>query len=27
MQEEDLVPQKAIPWLTRMFGEQAYRVI
>ncbi|HVQ30946.1 MAG TPA: FAD-dependent oxidoreductase, partial [Vicinamibacteria bacterium] len=27
MKEEDLAPQKAIPWLKRMFGDEAYRVI
>jgi protoporphyrinogen oxidase len=27
MREEDLAPQRAIPWLKRMFGEHAYRVI
>jgi protoporphyrinogen oxidase len=27
MKEEDLAEQKAIPWLKRMFGESAYRVI
>jgi protoporphyrinogen oxidase len=27
MREEDLAPQKAIPWLRRMFGDAAYRVI
>jgi protoporphyrinogen oxidase len=27
MSEEDLAPQFAIPWLKRMFGEHAYRVI
>jgi protoporphyrinogen oxidase len=27
MKEEDLAPQRAIPWLKRMFGEAAYRVI
>ena len=27
MREEDLAPQKAIPWLKRMFGDDAYRVI
>ena len=27
MREEDLAEQKAIPWLKRMFGESAYRVI
>jgi protoporphyrinogen oxidase len=27
MKEEDLAEQRAIPWLTRMFGESAYRVI
>jgi protoporphyrinogen oxidase len=27
MKEEDLAPQKAIPWLRRMFGDDAYRVI
>ena len=27
MKEEDLAPQKASPWLKRMFGEEAYRVI
>ncbi|MBI3932564.1 MAG: NAD(P)/FAD-dependent oxidoreductase [Acidobacteria bacterium] len=27
MREEDIAPQRAIPWLTRLFGERAYRVI
>jgi protoporphyrinogen oxidase len=27
MREEDLAEQRAIPWLKRMFGEKAYRVI
>jgi protoporphyrinogen oxidase len=27
MREEDLAPQKAIPWLRRMFGDHAYHVI
>lgn len=27
MREEDLAPQKAIPWLRRMFGDDAYHVI
>src|SRR6185503_16829064 len=27
MKEEDLAGQRAIPWLKRMFGERAYRVI
>ena len=27
MKEEDLAPQTAIPWLKRMFGDEAYRVI
>ncbi len=27
MREEDIAPQKAIPWLKKMFGERAYRVI
>jgi protoporphyrinogen oxidase len=27
MKEEDLAPQFAIPWLKKMFGEKAYRVI
>ncbi len=27
MKEEDLAPRKAIPWLKRMFGDEAYRVI
>jgi protoporphyrinogen oxidase len=27
MKEEDLAEQRAIPWLKRMFGESAYRVI
>jgi protoporphyrinogen oxidase len=27
MKEEDLAEQRAIPWLKRMFGERAYRVI
>jgi protoporphyrinogen oxidase len=27
MREEDLAEQRAIPWLKRMFGERAYRVI
>jgi protoporphyrinogen oxidase len=27
MKEEDLAEEKAIPWLKRMFGESAYRVI
>lgn len=27
MREEDLAPQFAIPWLKKMFGEHAYRVI
>ena len=27
MKEEDLAEQEAIPWLKRMFGESAYRVI
>jgi protoporphyrinogen oxidase len=27
LKEEDLAPQKAIPWLKRMFGDAAYRVI
>jgi protoporphyrinogen oxidase len=27
MREEDLAPQKAIPWLKHMFGDHTYRVI
>jgi len=27
MREADLAPERAIPWLIRMFGERAYRVI
>jgi protoporphyrinogen oxidase len=27
MKEEDLAEQRAVPWLKRMFGERAYRVI
>jgi protoporphyrinogen oxidase len=27
MKEEDLAEERAIPWLTKMFGEKAYRVI
>jgi len=27
MKEEDLAPQKVTPWLKRMFGDEAYRVI
>jgi protoporphyrinogen oxidase len=27
MKEEDLAEQRAIPWLKRMFGDEAYRVI
>ena len=27
MKEEDLAPQKVVPWLRRMFGAEAYRVI
>lgn len=27
MKEEDLAPQKVVPWLQKMFGAEAYRVI
>jgi protoporphyrinogen oxidase len=27
MKEEDLAPEKAIPWLRKMFGDRAYQVI
>src|SRR5262249_47992437 len=27
MKEEDLAPQRALDWLTRLFGPRAYRVI
>jgi protoporphyrinogen oxidase len=27
MREEDIAPERAVPWLKRMFGERAYRVI
>jgi protoporphyrinogen oxidase len=27
MKEEDLAPQKVVPWLQKMFGTEAYRVI
>jgi protoporphyrinogen oxidase len=27
LREEDLAPQEAIPWLRRLFGDEAYRVI